>query len=137
MTQDERGFTLLEVLVAFVIAALALGALFRGTLDGLRATQVASRYEQAVTRAQSHLAALTVVGSLVPGDRQGDDGDGFHWRVRITPLAVVGAALSSAPGSRKAPALYAVSVAVSWMDGSPRIVELDSERIGLAAQAGS
>ena len=37
MTQGERGFTLLEVLVAFVIAALALGALFRGTLDGLRA----------------------------------------------------------------------------------------------------
>src|ERR1700680_3114359 len=137
MTQGERGFTLLEVLVAFIIAALALGALFRGTLDGLRATQVASRYEQAVTRAQSHLAALTVAGSLVPGDRQGDDGGGFHWRVRITPLIAARIAASPPPGSRNAPGLYAVSVAVSWMDGSTRTVELDSERIGLAPQSGS
>ena len=122
MTQDERGFTLLEVLVAFVIAALALGVLFRGTLGGLRTAQVASRYEEAVTRAQSHLAALTA-GGLTPGDRQGEDGNGFHWRVRIAPVGLTDTGSS---------ALYAVNVSVSWMDGSRRSVELDSERIGLA-----
>jgi general secretion pathway protein I len=135
MTQGERGFTLLEVLVAFVIAALALGALFRGTVDGLSATRVAGRYEEAVTRAQSHLAALTA-GNLVPGDRQGDDGDGFRWHVTITPIEVAAAA-SPPQGTRGLPALFAVSVAVSWTDGSLRTVKLDSERIGLAPQAGS
>jgi general secretion pathway protein I len=128
MTRDERGFTLLEVLVAFVIAALALGVLFRGTLAGLRTAQTAGRYEEAVTRAQSRLAALTS-GSLTPGDRQGDDGDGFHWWERIV---VVGA---PQPGSLTL-ALYAVSVAESWGDDSKRTVELDSERIGPAAAGG-
>jgi general secretion pathway protein I len=133
MPQSERGFTLLEVLVAFIIAVLALGALFRGSLEGLRATQVATRYEEAVTRAQSHLAALTAGGGLSPSDRQGDDGDGFHWRIRITPI--MGG--SPSQGTRAMPALYAVSVAISWNDGSRRQVELDSERIGAAPQPGS
>lgn len=129
MTRDERGFTLLEVLVAFVIAALALGVLFRGTLDGLHAAQTAGQYEEAVTRAQSRLAALTA-GSLAPSDRQGDDGNGFHWRERITLIA-------SSPQTGGSLALYAVSVAVSWMDGSRRMVELDSERIDIAPGPGA
>jgi hypothetical protein len=35
------------------------------------------------------------------------------------------------------PTLYAVTVAISWTDGTTRRVELDSERIGLAPQAAS
>jgi general secretion pathway protein I len=118
--RDEQGFTLLEVLVAFVIASIALAVLFHGTLGGLRTAQVAGRYEEAVMRAQSHLAALTA-GSLTPGDRQGEDGNGFHWRVRINPVGLAGSS-----------ALYAVYVSISWIDGSLRSVQLDSERIGLA-----
>lgn len=133
MTRGERGFTLLEVLVAFVIAALALGVLFRGTLDGLRSAQAAGRYEEAVTRARSRLAALTA-GGLTPGDHQGDDGNGFHWRERITAIET---AAPPPPGTGGSLALYAVSVGVSWTDGKRRTVELDSERIGPAPRRGA
>ena len=84
----EAGFTLLEVLVAFIIAALALAALFSGALGGLRAAATSGRYLEAVSRAESHLAAATTGDALAAGDRQGDEGAGFHWHVRIAPAQV-------------------------------------------------
>jgi prepilin-type N-terminal cleavage/methylation domain-containing protein len=35
--RDARGFTLLEVLIAFVIAALALGVMFEVAVGAMRA----------------------------------------------------------------------------------------------------
>ena len=130
---EPSGFTLLEVLVAFIIAALALAALFRGGLGGLRAASVAGRYAEAVSRAQSHLAAASVGDALVASDRQGDEGHGFHWRVRIVPLATTVAD----PSVRSGPllALYAVSAAESWAeDGRTRVVQLDT-RVAAPAPA--
>jgi general secretion pathway protein I len=127
-----RGFTLLEVLVAFIIAALALAALFEGGLGGLRASTVSSRYQEAVARAQSHLATAAVEGSLVASDRQGDEGGGFHWHVRVTETAVGAPQPGARPGAGAA--LFAVSVAESWSeDGHSRIVQLDTQRVGAAA----
>lgn len=121
----QAGFTLLEVLVAFIIAALALAALFSGGLGGLRAANVSGRYTEAVSRAQSHLAAATIGDALSPGDRQGDEGNGYHWRVRIVPTATGG------PGQPGEPALtlYAVSAAVSWTEADQtRAVQLETMR---------
>ena len=52
------GFTLLEVVVALAIAALALVGLFQAGSGGLFAVDTAARAEEAVQRAQSHLAAV-------------------------------------------------------------------------------
>jgi len=143
----ERGFTLLEVLVAFAIAALALSVLFHGALAGLRSAGVAGRYEEALSRARSHLAALG--WNLAATDLQGDDGapsresdahrgSSYHWHVRVSPLAATvrgGGVVGGAPAVRIT--LYAVSVAVSWQeDGRQRVVELDSERLNTALASG-
>ncbi len=125
--RTEGGFLLLEVLVAFVIAALALAALFGGAVGGLRATARAGRYEQAVARARSHLAAVGGDASvLVPGVRSGDDGSGFRWQVQVAPVAT--AALAGSPARR--PLLYRVSVTESWRaDGQRRQVQLTTARL--------
>ncbi len=128
------GFTLLEVLVAFIIAALALAALFSGGLGGLRAAATSGRYLEAVSRAESHLATATVGDALAPGDRQGDEGKGFHWHVRITP-AQAGAADPGSPG-KPVLTLYTVSSAISWSeDGRTRTVQLDTQRVAAAPAA--
>lgn len=133
--RDEGGFTLLEVLIAFVIAALALGVLFDGGLSALRATRAASHYEQAIARARSHLALAVHASPLVAGDWQGDDGGGFVWHLRVTPIASTAVRPINAVtlrGSSSFPVtLYAVNVGIAWRDGGTRReVRLDTEQIG-------
>jgi general secretion pathway protein I len=139
MRREAQGFTLLEVLVALVIAGLALGALFSGAVTGLRSARLSLDYAEAVSRAQSHLAAAGTGAPLVAGTRHGDDGGGFAWRVAVHPLATTtlqnGGSLTSSASSARV-SLYAVSVVISWTkDGGVRQVELDTERIGPAPPA--
>ncbi|HUA76097.1 MAG TPA: type II secretion system protein [Acetobacteraceae bacterium] len=133
--KGEDGFLLLEVLVAFVIAALALAVLFEAAGAGLRATSVASRYEQAVARARSHLAAMGGAASrLVPGIQSGDDGSGFRWQVQVTPLSAL--ALAGPPARQLL--LYRVSVTESWpTQRGERAVQLTTARLQEEGPPGS
>jgi general secretion pathway protein I len=133
--RDTRGFTLLEVLIAFVIAALALGVMFEAAVGALHASHTAAQYDEAVTRARSRLAMATSGGALMPGDWTGDDGGGYRWHLHIAPIA------SSTPnpgvGSPMPLALYSVSVTVTWPDGDQtREVRLVSEQIGQPVSGG-
>jgi general secretion pathway protein I len=132
--RTERGFTLLEVLVAFAIAALALTLLFRAASSGLVSVRTAGRYEEAVARARSHLASAGHDVALVIGQSEGDDGGGYSWHLNVTPIATgqtaTGGALQIA--GPPPPVLYAIVVAISWHDtGKDRQVVLRSERMGL------
>lgn len=117
----ESGLTLLEVLVALLIAGLAFGALFQGTLGGLRAAGIAARTEVALSHARSRLAAIGRGTALAAEDRQGVDGD-FRWRTRVTPIA-------NGPSA----ALYRVQITIGWGSGAEsRSVTLETRRLGAA-----
>lgn len=148
----DAGFTLLEVLVAFVIAALALGVLFEGAVEGIRSARIADRTQEAMSRAQSHLATVGHGVALAPSTQEGEDGSGFHWNLRIVPLqsATIGSTGGSnngmngasnnsgtGPGNAQAPraVLYAVQITESWPDEAAagdhtRSVTLRTERVG-------
>src|ERR1700748_762433 len=82
-----KGFTLLEVIIALIIAGIAAATLFEAAGTGLHAAQTASLYDQAIVRAKSRLAASIYGTKLLAGDWRGDDGGGFRWRLRVAPLA--------------------------------------------------
>jgi general secretion pathway protein I len=125
MRRDD-GFTLLEVLVALAIAALALGVLFRAGGGGLLSLNTAGRYEEAVSRAKSHLAALGSDVGFMEGNFDGDDGDGYRWRLHIAPVATSRSTSSDVASVT----LYAIQVTISWTEGGmDREVELRSERL--------
>jgi general secretion pathway protein I len=132
----ERGFALLEVLIASAIAAMALGILFETAGTGGVAVRNAGYYEEAVSRAKSHMAALDSV-SLTEGEQSGDDGGNYRWRIKVSPIATVAPAPNNQPAARGASrfALYAVEVAISWtIDGRTRQVVLHTQRLGLRAE---
>ncbi len=126
---QPAGFTLLEVLVAFIIAALALGLLFQGGIGGLLTARIAGRYGEALSRAESHLAEATAGPTLTAGDSSGAEGGGFRWRVRIQPIDTAPVIDKTKPVL----ALYAVDVLESWVEnGRTRAVSLQTQRTATA-----
>jgi general secretion pathway protein I len=123
-----RGFTLLEIVVALAIMGLALVGLFRAGSGGVLAVDAAGHVSEAIQRAQSHLAGVGRIAAITPGETEGDDGDGYRWRVRARPLAAwqIGSAAAAATIT-----LFEVEIAISWKaGGGSRSVVLSSLRLG-------
>jgi general secretion pathway protein I len=116
---SSRGFTLLEVLVALTILAVAIVALMQLPSQGLRLLHLSDDYQQAVVVADRVVRAIDVVEE---GAEAGQEGR-FRWerRLRLVPVPEELTA-GAGPPLR----LYALSVAVRW--GRDRSLELASLR---------
>lgn len=85
----DHGFTLLEVIVAVIIAALCLSALAQVFASGVRAAGATSEYARATALAQSLLAGVGVEKSASDGVESGVTPDGqLSWMLSIAPEPV-------------------------------------------------
>ncbi len=140
--RTDRGFTLLEVLIAFVIAALAMGALFSGTVSGLDATAVAAKYDEAISLAKSHMAAIGRGAPIAPQQTSGADGENFTWHLRIKEAASRQLVLSDQDRANdikpSRAVLYDIVVTESWKAGGrTRQVTLATRRFDVRAAEGT
>jgi general secretion pathway protein I len=135
MRPRAAGFTLLEVVVAFTIAAFALIVLFRGASGGLLAVHASVGYDEAIARARSHLAAIGRDLAHAPADATGDDGGGYRWHLAIRPrssLTLPTTLTDNGPAPPPPFTLYDVTVDISWtLDGKTRQVTLQTRRVGM------
>jgi general secretion pathway protein I len=111
----QQGFTLLEVIVAFALLALALSLLL-GSLSGAsRQVRESADGSRATLHAQSLLAQLGAGDVLQPGRQEGSfEGDRYRWQLEVTPFADPLAARAQVdPG---APQLLDVRLTMRWGD---------------------
>lgn len=82
----QRGYTLIEVLVAFTVLALALTFLL-GTLSGAtRQVRWSADAGRAALHARSLLADVGVGEALQPGRDEGELEDGrYRWQLEVAP----------------------------------------------------
>lgn len=124
---DARGFTLIEVLVAFMILLLCLSVLFRIFSGGMRNVALSGDYARAVLVAQARLAATGVSEPLVEGETWGEAGERYRWR------RIVERHIPWEDGEHRSEAVlgYRVTVEVEWEGGrQPRRIRLSSMKLG-------
>ena len=122
----QSGYTLIEVLVAFMILALALTVLMRIFSGGLRNVSVSSDYAVATLIAESRLAATGIDVPLQPGERSGTEGERFEWTVSVQDYDPWPGYRSAAKGVDA----FRVTVTVEWPNGdSTRSVGLSTVRL--------
>lgn len=78
------GFSLIELLVAFAIFALAIGSLLAALSGASQLARLTDDYNRATLLAESLLAAI-VADPEFEGEQSGETDGRFRWRLRAEP----------------------------------------------------
>jgi general secretion pathway protein I len=125
-SQRQRGFTLIEILVAFMVLTLVLTVVFRIFSGGLRNVELSSDYTRAVLVAESQLTAAGITAPLEIGETSGEWNERFYWQ------RVIEAYLPWEEEKELSSAVqgYRVTVNVDWEQaGQKRRLSLGSIRL--------
>lgn len=106
---QQKGFSLLEMMVAISILAIALVSLYQAAGSATRNVRLHERYAYAVELAES-LLALNATVPMSGVNESGETSGEFRWRVESRPIDLRNGRLIS--GS-----LHAIEVGVGWKDG--------------------
>lgn len=130
--RQQRGFTLIEILVAFMILAMSLTVIFRIFSGGLRNVALSEDYARAVLVAESQLSAIGVSEPLVRGVSSGEWGKRFRWQRVVEHYQP----WQQDKELTAAVLAYRVTVSVDWEHaGGSRQITLNSVRLKPAEQA--
>ena len=85
-SHSQRGFTLIEVIVAFAVLALALGIVLGTLSNASRQVRWSDDAGRAALHAQSLLDDTGIAQALVPGRTEGTFEDGrYRWTLEVAP----------------------------------------------------
>jgi len=117
--RSQRGYTLIEVIVAFAVLGIALMLLLGTLSNGTRQVRWAADSGRAALHAQSLLDGIGIEIPVVPGSTTGEFEDGrYRWTLEIAPY--VDPAMPPAlldPSGRQ---LFEIALAVDWGERGPR-----------------
>ena len=81
----QKGFSLLEILIAFSILAISLGILLKIFSAGINTAVVSEDYTAAVQIAESLMAKTGLESPLQAGEDSGTENEKYEWHVLVTP----------------------------------------------------
>lgn len=115
----RRGYTLIEVIVAFAVLGLGLTLLLGTLSNGTRQVRWAADSGRAALHARSLLDDVGIGVPVSPGRSSGTFEDGrYRWTLAIAPFDDPEAAPALAGAT--AGGLFELTLAVEWGQGGPR-----------------
>jgi general secretion pathway protein I len=123
----NRGFTLIEIVVAMAILGVGLIVIIELFSGGLRLGRVSEEYTQAVGLARMKLEEIFLAEQLKEGSEQGEFNKDFRWQVGVkkVDLLPVEKGLEFKPPVE----FYQIKVNIFWKSGSKeRSTEIESFR---------
>jgi general secretion pathway protein I len=132
--RSQRGFSLLEVLVAFAILAISLGVLMQIFSRASVAAAASDQYSRAASLVSARLAAVGTAIPLEPGALSGEPEDGIAWELTIVEIDLGFAeGPGGALGAIETVVPYLVTVTALWPEGDQvRRLTLSTLRLGEA-----
>jgi general secretion pathway protein I len=130
----ERGFSLLEVLAAFVILALVATALFRLFSASLQNAAASADWSRALLVAESQLDAAATAQPLRENEDRGTEDNGrIRWATKVAAFTAPGVDPDLERGSEAlAMRMYRITVEVRFDgdNGKERTLSLATIRLG-------
>jgi general secretion pathway protein I len=130
----QRGFSLIEVLVAFVILALVATALFNLFSSSLNNASAAEEWSRAVQVAESRLAVAASTRPLREATERGSEFEGrVKWETAVTPYASADTDPDLEKASESlATRMFRITCEVRYVggDGKERTLSLATTRVG-------
>lgn len=107
---NQQGFSLLEILVAFSILAVSLSIILNVFASGLNSANTTEQYTQAVQIAQSLMAKTGVETPLQTSQSSGSINDKYRWQIIIQPFVTNVEAINTLTTVN----FFKVKVIVTW-----------------------
>ena len=105
----QQGFSLLEVIAAIMLLAIAFTALMKVAGASINLSRNAAEHSEAAMWARSMLDSAYVGEPLQAGNRSGQFNRQFRWRLDVTPWNQAGVVPPAAPLH-----LYQLDLDVQW-----------------------
>jgi general secretion pathway protein I len=84
----NRGFTLIETLVAISILAISLVVILQLFSGGLKSSKLSDEYTRGIFHAREKMDEILLTGELTEGVIGGEFEDGFRWKAEALPLGI-------------------------------------------------
>jgi general secretion pathway protein I len=113
----DKGFTLIEVVVALAILGVGLTVIIELFSGGLRLGRTSMEYTKAVNYARMKMEEITMKPSVEEGTGEGESDDkAFRWQVGVKKIDLL--PIDKSVDYKPPVELYQVKIEVFWKSGS-------------------
>ena len=113
----NKGFTLIEVVVAFAILGVGLTVIIELFSGGLRLARASMEYTKAVNYARIKMEEFTAKPAVEEGTEEGESDDKtFRWQVAVKKVDLL--SIDKSVDYKPPIELYQVKIDVFWKSGS-------------------